>query len=901
MERAYLQVFWASGGEFTEKLSQRRYHRITDELELSEVEIRSGEPIRAFRIDPTDRPGAIEIHLIEIVAAGGPAFSWKPFGSELPAGVKLVGLQEVRLPGKQYFIAAGNDPQLHIDLPAGCELEGKLLVRVGVRYLREWSFEQGLAEICAAAAGRAVAPGEAERALAAKEALISELRLKLSWQRKLVSLARRIANPVLLKSKLLGAKKKAQRPCSVIIPVYNSFSDALACLESVLAHSPEAHSIILIDDASSDGELSAAVKSRGLAGDPRLRIVRNGRNSGFVSSCNYGMRLAGRADPVLLNSDTIVTPGWLGKLREAVYSSPELGTATPLTNNGTICSVPNFGADNPLPLDLTPQGFAAIVEQASLRERPLLPTCVGFCAYIKREAIDLVGALDEQAFGLGYGEENDLSCRLQAAGFLDVLDDATFVYHKGGSSFGTRREELSRRGAAVLRERYPDYFPAVERFADRNPLAGVQARVREAGLARWLAGSKSSVLHVLQAGPRKERCGPIGGTELHVGDLIAGAPGYAHWSLVPFREHYFLEAHAPGLEREHPFDLAALDLVELIGSGAFDLIHIHHTLGFPEELVLAVEAHGRYIVSLHDMHMICPRLWFTKPDGSVCKGDECVSACRVPESEIVSLRGGARKLLAGARKVVHFSGASRGHYGNVLGDDLNWRQIAHGHPFGARARARPPARDGEAWRILALGAIGRHKGSEIVNEAVAMDRLPSGRPVEWHLLGRTFGELSPAVVRHGSYSREEVVGKIGAIAPHVVAVLSLCEESYCMTLDESWAAGIPVVTTPFGAPRERVERSGAGWILERLDATGLLELMARIESDPESYSRAASAAAAAPLRSRAEMAADYAALYAELGGPADEAGRARLLRWLERGRSEHAVPPFEAVRLEMLR
>jgi GT2 family glycosyltransferase len=41
---------------------------------------------------------------------------------------------------------------------------------------------------------------------------------------------------------------------------------------------------------------------------------------------------------VLLNSDTLVAPGWLEDLRAVAYSAPDIGTATPLSNDATILS-----------------------------------------------------------------------------------------------------------------------------------------------------------------------------------------------------------------------------------------------------------------------------------------------------------------------------------------------------------------------------------------------------------------------------------------------------------------------------------------------------------------------------------------------------------------------------------
>ena len=40
-----------------------------------------------------------------------------------------------------------------------------------------------------------------------------------------------------------------------------------------------------------------------------------------------------------------------------------------------------------------------------------VPTTVGFCLYVRRAALDQIGGFDAEAFGRGYGEENDFCMR----------------------------------------------------------------------------------------------------------------------------------------------------------------------------------------------------------------------------------------------------------------------------------------------------------------------------------------------------------------------------------------------------------------------------------------------------------------------------------------------------------
>jgi GT2 family glycosyltransferase len=214
-----------------------------------------------------------------------------------------------------------------------------------------------------------------------------------------------------------------------------------------------------------------------------LLVLCNPERRGFVSSVNRGMA-ASRRDVVLLNSDTVVTAGWIDKLRAAAASSLSIATVTPFCNNATICSLPRFLVSNPVPGGLAIDDFAALVDSCSRREYPRLPTGVGVCLYIKRRVLDAIGAFDEAAFGLGYGEENDFCMRALKAGYVHVLDDATFIFHEGQRSFGTSHAQRLQAAERVLRRRHPEYIPTVAAFIQEDPLRALRERVLAALAAR---------------------------------------------------------------------------------------------------------------------------------------------------------------------------------------------------------------------------------------------------------------------------------------------------------------------------------------------------------------------------------------------------------------------------------
>src|SRR5699024_12731064 len=159
----------------------------------------------------------------------------------------------------------------------------------------------------------------------------------------------------------------------VAVPAFNAPEATRRCLEALEATLDERQPVIVIDDASDDpaiGELFAAL--------PRQWTqVRNETNLGFVASANLGMTMASGQDVILLNADTQVTHGWLAALEHGARRDERIASATPLTNNGEIASIPEFCRANPWPDD--PERWARACRQAGPAVYPLVPTAVGFC------------------------------------------------------------------------------------------------------------------------------------------------------------------------------------------------------------------------------------------------------------------------------------------------------------------------------------------------------------------------------------------------------------------------------------------------------------------------------------------------------------------------------------------
>jgi hypothetical protein len=183
---------------------------------------------------------------------------------------------------------------------------------------------------------------------------------------------------------------------------------------------------------------------------------------------------------VLLNSDTEVANDWLDRLQRSALSQPDIGTATPFSNNATICSYPFEGWTGGMPGTLGLAALDALFASVNPGRIADLPTGVGFCMYIRRACLAEVGSFDAERFGRGYGEENDFCLRAAAAGWRSVLAGDVFVFHEGAVSFSEERAAQTQVATKTLLDLHPDYVRMVREFVARDPLRVLRAAVDDA-------------------------------------------------------------------------------------------------------------------------------------------------------------------------------------------------------------------------------------------------------------------------------------------------------------------------------------------------------------------------------------------------------------------------------------
>ena len=667
---------------------------------------------------------------------------------------------------------------------------------------------------------------------------------------------------------------------AVVIPIHNAAEALRDCLASVIARSAAPARIILVDDASTDPGVAALLDP--LRGRDGIEILRNEANRGFTASCNRGIAAAGKDDVILLNSDTEVPERWIENLVAAAYSSPETASATPFSDRAGAFSTP------PVPGGMGTSAISRLCAQSSLATPPEVPTGHGFCLYLRRDALDRVGLLDEEAFPRGYGEENEWSVRALRAGMRHVVDDRTFVRHREGASFGADRAALMQQGRDVVDARFPEYPALVHAFLADPQMAAARWRMAGAFAGR---APRPRILFVLGL--------VAGGTPLTNLDLMrALADRYEPFllgsdgtvlTLKRLEDGALQDVEQVALNRpirlvEHASAEYDRALAGLLVRHAIELVHARHFAWHGLGLPLVARALGiPCVVSLHDFYALCASLKLLDAEGEPCRSccSDAPGECRAelwPEAEVPRLRGAwARRwreqtatALAAADALVTTSPQARARHAEALPGlaRADFRVIPHGRDFPPLAAARMTSLAGRPLRVLLPGHLDIAKGLGLIRAMAALDE---GRRVEFHILGTAEGAASaPGLVIHGTYPREEFLARARAIAPDIGAVLSRWPETHSHTLTELWAAGLPVLGLDLGAIGERIRAHGGGWLMPPDALPGaVLERLAALARDPAGLSRRRLEVRAwqqgeGAARDTAAMAGDYDRLYREL-------------------------------------
>ncbi|MCC7352761.1 MAG: glycosyltransferase family 2 protein [Anaerolineae bacterium] len=221
---------------------------------------------------------------------------------------------------------------------------------------------------------------------------------------------------------------------AVVVLNWHNAPDTVTCLRSLEHLNGTDHSIVAVDNGSTDG--SAQVIREAF---PDLLLLETGKNLGYAGGNNFGIRYAlehGARYVCILNNDVTVAPGFLTPMLAAFHQRAAAGVVTPLIAE-MAAQAKTWELGNAINRQTGMVSRLHGGEPVSVLQA-LAPFAVdvasGAAMLVRREVFEHVGLLDE-AFFLYY-EETDWCTTVRRAGYEILAVPASVVWHKVSATVG---------------------------------------------------------------------------------------------------------------------------------------------------------------------------------------------------------------------------------------------------------------------------------------------------------------------------------------------------------------------------------------------------------------------------------------------------------------------------------
>lgn len=233
---------------------------------------------------------------------------------------------------------------------------------------------------------------------------------------------------------------------SVIIVNYNVKHFLEQCLYSVRKATRDMQAeVIVVDNHSTDNSIGWLEPRF-----PEISFVANDENLGFARACNQGLALSSGRFVLFLNPDTIVPEDCFQKCMDFLDRHPQVGALgiKMLDGKGRFLKESKRAFPSPLTSLYKLFGLARLFPSSGIFARYHLghlhedrdhevDVLAGAFLMVKRDVLEKTGGFDEGFFM--YGEDVDLSYRIQQAGFRN--------YYYAGSSMVHFKGESTRKGS----------------------------------------------------------------------------------------------------------------------------------------------------------------------------------------------------------------------------------------------------------------------------------------------------------------------------------------------------------------------------------------------------------------------------------------------------------------------
>jgi GT2 family glycosyltransferase len=228
---------------------------------------------------------------------------------------------------------------------------------------------------------------------------------------------------------------------SIVIVNYNVKYFLEQCLDSALSAAKNMDAeILVVDNCSSDGSLEYLIPKF-----PHVKFVENEENTGFSRANNKMIRESQGEYVLLLNPDTVIGESCLNHVCRFMDTHPDCGALGVKMLNGFGEFLPESKRGFPSPWNSFAKmsGLAKLFPMSKTfggyhlryfdeNEIHQVDVLAGAFMLLRREALQKSGLLDETFFM--YGEDIDLSYRINRTGYANYYFPEPIIHYKGEST-----------------------------------------------------------------------------------------------------------------------------------------------------------------------------------------------------------------------------------------------------------------------------------------------------------------------------------------------------------------------------------------------------------------------------------------------------------------------------------
>jgi len=225
--------------------------------------------------------------------------------------------------------------------------------------------------------------------------------------------------------KIVTQTSEKRPSVSVVIVNFNGKDLLKTCLTTLLETDYPNYDVIIVDNASTDGSLSA-IKSV-VDSDSRVKLVKNADNVGHSEGCNIGAQMSKAQYVVFADSDIeFFSNDWLAELINTMKKDKTVGLAQAKIVLSEDQNRLEYFCKNVDALGTWSANYGS--DATELKHNFELFAASAGCCIIPRKLFNEVGRFDDDYFI--YDDDTDLSMRVRLLGYTILFVSSSVVIHR---------------------------------------------------------------------------------------------------------------------------------------------------------------------------------------------------------------------------------------------------------------------------------------------------------------------------------------------------------------------------------------------------------------------------------------------------------------------------------------